>query len=60
MNQNGLAEARYPWTGIEPRFDLQTAIEGALAGTLTPQQALTQAQKQTDDWLKKQSAPASN
>jgi len=57
LNQNGLAEQRYPWTGIEPRFDLQTAIEGALAGTLTPQQALIQAQKQTDAWLAKQTAP---
>jgi ABC-type glycerol-3-phosphate transport system substrate-binding protein len=57
LNQNGLAEQRYPWTGIEPRFDLQTAIEGAIAGTLTPQQALAQAQKQTDDFLAKQVAP---
>src|SRR5579859_1099904 len=56
LNQNGTAEDRYPWAAAEPRFDLQAAIEGALAGQITPQQALTQAQKQTDDWLKKQAS----
>jgi len=59
LNQNGLAEPRFVWAAIEPRFDLQTAIQGALAGTLTPEKALAQAQKQTDDWLAKQAAPAS-
>jgi multiple sugar transport system substrate-binding protein len=59
LNQNGSAEPRYPWASAEPRFDLQAAIEQAIAGTLTPQQALAQAQKQTDDWLKKQTAGAS-
>ena len=60
LNQNGNAEPRYPWAAIEPRFDLQAALEGAIAGTLTPEQALAQAQKQTDDWLAKQAAPSSN
>lgn len=38
----------------EPRFALQTALEGALAGTLTAQEALDQAQKETDDFLAQQ------
>jgi hypothetical protein len=51
LNQNAFAERRYPWASSEPRFALQAAIEGALAGTLTPKQALEQAQKETADWL---------
>jgi multiple sugar transport system substrate-binding protein len=35
----------------ETRSALQAALEGALAGTLTPLQALEQAQKETDDFL---------
>jgi multiple sugar transport system substrate-binding protein len=54
LDQNAHAEKRYPWASSQPRFSLQTAIEAALAGTLTPQQALEQAQKETDDWLKQQ------
>jgi extracellular solute-binding protein len=51
LYQNGQAERRYPWASSEPRFSLQAAIEGALAGTLTPAQALKQAQDETDAWL---------
>lgn len=54
LDQNAHAEPHYPWASSQPRFSLQTAIEGALAGTLTPQAALEQAQKETDDWLKQQ------
>jgi hypothetical protein len=50
----GFEEARYPWAASEPRWALQTALEGALAGTLTPEQALEQAQAQTDAWLAQQ------
>lgn len=58
LNQNAFAEARYPWASSEPRFALQAAIEAALAGAMTPKQALEQAQKETDDWLAKQAAGA--
>jgi multiple sugar transport system substrate-binding protein len=60
LNQNGSAEARYPWASTEPRFDLQSAIELAISGSLTPEKALAQAQKQTDDWLSKQKAGSTN
>jgi ABC-type glycerol-3-phosphate transport system substrate-binding protein len=33
---------------------LQAAIEAAIAGTLTPKQALEQAQQETEDWLAQQ------
>lgn len=56
LNQNAFAERRYPWASSEPRFALQSAIEAALAGTMTPEAALKQAQKETDDWLKAQQA----
>jgi ABC-type glycerol-3-phosphate transport system substrate-binding protein len=48
------AEAVYPWAADQPRWSLQSALEKALAGTVTPEQALQQAQKETDDWLAKQ------
>jgi multiple sugar transport system substrate-binding protein len=54
LNQNAIAEARYPWAASQPRWSLQSAIEAAIAGTITPKQALEQAQKETDDWLKAQ------
>lgn len=54
LNQNAFAEPRYPWATSDPRWSLQAAIEAALAGTLTPQQALEQAQQETDDWIAKQ------
>ncbi len=56
LGQNGIAEKRYPWSGSQPRFSLQAMIEAALAGTMTPQQALEQAQKETDEWLKQQAS----
>lgn len=56
LNQNAYAELRYPWASSQPRFSLQAAIEAALAGTLSPEQALKQAQKETDDWLAQQAA----
>ncbi len=54
LNQNAFAERRYPWASSQPRFSLQAAIEAALAGTMTPKQALEQAQKETVDWLAQQ------
>ena len=56
LNQNAFAEIRYPWASAQPRFSLQAAIEAAIAGTMTPEQALKQAQKETDDWLAQQIA----
>jgi multiple sugar transport system substrate-binding protein len=54
LNQNAFAEIRYPWASAQPRFSLQAAIEAAIAGTLTPKQALEQAQQETEDWLAQQ------
>jgi multiple sugar transport system substrate-binding protein len=56
LNQNAFAEPRYPWASSQPRWSLQSAIEAALAGTMTPKQALQQAQKETADWLAQQQA----
>ena len=56
LNQNAYAEKRYPWASSQPRWSLQSAIEAALAGTMTPKQALEQAQKETQDWLDQQAA----
>jgi ABC-type glycerol-3-phosphate transport system substrate-binding protein len=56
LNQNAFAERRYPWASSQPRFSLQAAIEAALAGTLTPAEALKQAQAETVDWLAQQAA----
>jgi ABC-type glycerol-3-phosphate transport system substrate-binding protein len=54
LGQVQQADPPYPWASDDPRWDLQTALEGALAGTLTPQQALQQAQKKTAQWLAQQ------
>ena len=54
LTQPQFAEAPYPWAASQPRFSLQTALEGALAGTLSPADALAQAQKETDAWLAQQ------
>jgi ABC-type glycerol-3-phosphate transport system substrate-binding protein len=54
LNQNAFAEIRYPWASAQPRFSLQAAIEAAIAGTMSPKQALEQAQKETEDWLAQQ------
>ena len=56
LNQNAFAERRYPWASAEPRWALQAAIESALAGTMSPEQALKQAQQETEDWLAQQAA----
>lgn len=58
LGQNGQAEKRYPWASSQPRFSLQAMIEAAIAGTMTPADALAQAQKETDEWLKQQAAPS--
>ena len=54
LTQPQFAEAPYPWAADQPRWSLQTALEGALAGTVSPADALAQAQKETEDWLAKQ------
>jgi ABC-type glycerol-3-phosphate transport system substrate-binding protein len=56
LGQMTSTDDRYPWASSQPRWSLQTAIEAALAGTLTPKQALEQAQKETADWLTQQAA----
>jgi len=48
------ADPVYPWAADDPRWALQSALEAALAGTATPQQALAQAQKKTNQWLAEQ------
>ena len=54
LTQPQFAEAPYPWAAAQPRFSLQNALEAALAGTVSPADALAQAQKEVDDWLAKQ------
>jgi ABC-type glycerol-3-phosphate transport system substrate-binding protein len=54
LTQPQFAEAPYPWAADQPRFALQNALEAALAGTVSPADALAQAQKETEDWLAKQ------
>jgi multiple sugar transport system substrate-binding protein len=56
LTQPQYAEAPYPWAAEQPRWALQAALEGALAGTLSPADALAQAQKETDAWLTQQPA----
>jgi hypothetical protein len=56
LGQFGSTDDRYPWAAAQPRWSLQAAIEGALAGTLAPKQALEQAQKETADWLAQQAS----
>ena len=60
LNQNAFAERRYPWASSEPRFALQAAIEAALAGIMTPKEALEQAQAETADWLAQQTSGPGN
>jgi multiple sugar transport system substrate-binding protein len=54
LGQVTSTDNRYPWASSQPRWSLQAAIEAALAGTITPKQALEQAQKETVDWLAQQ------
>jgi multiple sugar transport system substrate-binding protein len=54
LKQPQTAEALYPWAAEQPRWALQTALEAALAGTTSPEDALKQAQAETADWLAQQ------
>lgn len=49
------SDAVYPWAATEPRWALQAALEAALAGNVSPAEALEQAQQETADWLAEQS-----
>ena len=44
----------YPWAAEQPRWAMQAALEAVLAGTMTPGEALKQAQEETADWLAQQ------
>lgn len=54
LGQPLTAEAMYPWASEDPRWALQSALEATLAGTLSPAEALTQAQTETEVWLSDQ------
>ncbi len=54
LSQPLTAEPVYPWAAQQPRWSMQAALEAALAGTMTPADALKQAQKETADWLAQQ------
>ncbi|MEV0973339.1 extracellular solute-binding protein [Microtetraspora glauca] len=54
LDQARTADATYPWAAEQPRFALQAQLEAAIAGKVTPSQALEQAQKETDEWLARQ------
>ncbi|MBO3749273.1 extracellular solute-binding protein [Streptosporangiaceae bacterium NEAU-GS5] len=54
LDQARTSDAVYPWAADQPRFALQAQLEAAIAGKVTPKQALEQAQKETNDWLSKQ------
>jgi ABC-type glycerol-3-phosphate transport system substrate-binding protein len=56
LGQPLTAEPVYPWAAQQPRWAMQAALEAALAGTMSPADALKQAQKETDDWLAQQKA----
>jgi multiple sugar transport system substrate-binding protein len=56
LGQPLTAEPVYPWAASQPRWSLQAALEAALAGTATPEDALKQAQAETAEWLKTQTA----
>lgn len=56
LGQPLTAEPVYPWAAQQPRWSMQAALEAALAGTMTPADALKQAQKETADWLGQQAA----
>ena len=51
VTEPGYTEPRYPWAASDPRWALQAALQAALAGTLSPEEALAQAQRETDYWL---------
>ncbi|GAA3598262.1 extracellular solute-binding protein [Kribbella ginsengisoli] len=54
LSQPRTAEPLYPWAADQPRWALQTALEAALSGTLSPKAALEKAQKETAKWLSEQ------
>jgi multiple sugar transport system substrate-binding protein len=54
VGQPQQADPVYPWAAQDPRWAMQSALEGAIAGTLTPEQALKQAQATTNQWLAQQ------
>ncbi len=54
VTEPGHTEPRYPWAASGPRWALQAAVQAALAGTLSPEEALAQAQRETDYWLAQQ------
>ena len=54
VTEPGYTEPRYPWAASGPRWALQAALQAALAGTLSPEEALAQAQRETDYWLSQQ------
>lgn len=42
---------RYPWASSQPRYILQAKAEGALTGTMTVEQALREAQRESTEWI---------
>ena len=49
----GFTEPRYPWAASGPRWALQAALQGT-QGSLSAEEALAQAQRETDYWLSQQ------
>ncbi|WP_059102588.1 ABC transporter substrate-binding protein [Shouchella shacheensis] len=45
------ATPRYPWASSQPRYILQSKIEGALTGNVAPEQALQEAQQESTEWI---------
>ncbi|WP_273327410.1 extracellular solute-binding protein [Vallitalea guaymasensis] len=45
---------RYPYRSGQPRYILATNVEKALLGEMSPEEALNNAQKEAEDWLKEQ------
>ena len=42
---------RYPWASSQPRFILQSKLEGALTDAQTVERALEEAQQESTEWL---------
>ncbi|GAK05828.1 N-acetyl-D-glucosamine ABC transport system, sugar-binding protein [Geomicrobium sp. JCM 19037] len=42
---------RYPWSSSQPRYILQTAVEDALTGGTDAEDALENAQAESEQWL---------
>lgn len=45
---------RFPYRSLQPRYIIAEKVEQALLGNLSPEEALKQAQKESDDWVKTQ------